>query len=104
MDFKYYSYEKMIPLVDVERGSDIGVKYGHVKLPDKLPRVFTSNQPMWPADPHGALRNRIFKLQIFTSLIPPAAQQGMASQVIPPANQCSGSDFLGGGSSSSSFY
>lgn len=68
-----------IHLTDFEMPSTINVKHGAVTLPAGLRRIFTSNAPFddyFPPDPHGAIKRRVYCLQIYGSLF--AAPVGLS--------------------------
>lgn len=58
-----YTIEDCIHIFDIEMPRTINVKHGSVTIPSGLPRIITSNKPyeeLFPFDPAGALRRRLY--------------------------------------------
>lgn len=56
----HWPREAVIHLLDIENPSGINVKHGHVILPKGIPRVFTSNVPIFKYDDTGAIKRRVY--------------------------------------------
>lgn len=68
MSFLHWPRTSCIHIVDLANPSDINVKYGTVRLPAGLPRIFTSNVQIWPKDPTNAIYRRVSLFKVTSDL------------------------------------
>ena len=62
MCFTHWPREAQIHILDLNNDRDINVKYGMVTIPMRTPRIFTSNVPIFIADPAIQRRLRLIKI------------------------------------------
>lgn len=63
MNFTHWPREAQIHLVDGCIARTLHVRYGIVKIPEKTPKIFTSNVPIFTDDP--AINRRVNKLNFY---------------------------------------
>lgn len=71
MSFVERTREEVIHLVDLANKSGINVKFGCVTIPRGTPRIFCSNTMIWPIDATGAIRRRVYAVQVKEMLFVP---------------------------------
>jgi len=64
MSFCHWPREATIHITDINNKRGINVKHGCIVIPKGLPRVFTSNKWIWPADETGAIARRICRVKV----------------------------------------
>lgn len=70
MDFRGMPSSLVLHITDVINGGSINVKYSHVSIPPGVPRVFTSNTPIFDDDKVNYLHRRVFFVMLEQTLIP----------------------------------
>ncbi len=56
----HWPREVAIHLADLANESEIDIKYGTAVIPKGMPRIFCSNTNIWPEDPTGAIKRRVY--------------------------------------------
>lgn len=68
MSFSHWPREAVIHLLDTESSRDIDVKFGMVTIPMNTPRVFLSNNWIWPKDDTQAIKRRLYVVTVNSNL------------------------------------
>ncbi len=64
----HWPRESVIHLTDLKNKSGIDVKHGVATIPKGMPRVFCSNTIIWPQDDHGAIKRRVYCINLTKKL------------------------------------